>query len=131
AMLSLSAIGAVFIPHEWMNRIHERMGLGPLPDLPMIGYLARSLSLFYAWLGAIALYVSFDPDRHLGLIRQFALTGLAVGVIQTGIDLLAPVPLWWTASEGAFLFAYFGGLFWLSRTKIAFPHSQTVQSRQQ
>lgn len=114
-LVSLSALGAILIPHEWMDRIHRAIGLGDLPDLPMVAYLARSLSLFYAWLGAVAFYASFDIERHLGLIRFFATTGLTVGVIQTGIDLSAPLPGWWTLAEGGFLFGYFGILLGLAR----------------
>ncbi|MBL9151384.1 MAG: hypothetical protein JNK37_02810 [Verrucomicrobiales bacterium] len=114
--LSLSAIGAVFIPHAWMNAIHRTIGLGDLPDLPVVEYLSRSLSLFYAWLAIVPIYASLDVPRHLGLIRLFALSGLLVGVIQTIIDVTAPLPLWWTVAEGAFLFLYFGALWVLSRS---------------
>lgn len=113
--LSLSALGAVVIPHQWMNAIHRSIGLGDLPDLPVVEYLSRSLSLFYAWLAIVPFYAAGDVPRHLGLIRLFAASGLLVGVIQTAIDLAAPLPLWWTAAEGAFLFLYFGALGFLSR----------------
>jgi hypothetical protein len=114
-LLSLSALGAVVIPHAWMDGIHRAIGLGGLPDLPVVGYLARSLSLFYAWLGIVPLYASRDVDRHIGLIRLFAATGLLVGIIQTLIDLAAPLPLWWTLAESGFLFAYFCALWIIAR----------------
>jgi hypothetical protein len=114
-ILSLSALGAVFIPHAWMDAIHRAIGLGELPDLPVVEYLSRSLSLFYAWLGIVPLYAARDIERHLGLIRLFAASGLAVCVIQTAIDFAAPLPLWWTLAESGFLFAYFGSLWALAK----------------
>ena len=45
-----SATVAVFVvvPYAWMNAIHQWLGLGTLPDTPVVGYLARSTSAFYA-----------------------------------------------------------------------------------
>lgn len=106
-VVATMAIGAVFLPHSWMDAIHRGIGLGEFPDLPITGYLARSLSLFYFWLGLLAAFVSFDVGRYLPFIRFLLATGLAAGVIQTGIDVAVRMPLWWTAAEGAFLLGYF------------------------
>jgi len=114
-ILSLSALGAVVIPHAWMDAIHRAIGLGELPDLPVVEYLSRSLSLFYAWLGVIPLYASLNIERHIGLIRLFAASGLVIGLLQTLIDFAAPLPVWWTVAEGGFLFAYFGSLWVLAK----------------
>lgn len=114
-LVSCSAFLAVIMPHDWMASIHQRIGLGELPDLPMVAYLSRSLSLFYAWLGLLVFRASFDVDHHLPWIRFFAITGLVVAVVQTVIDLFAPVPVWWLIAEGGFLFVYFGALTWLTR----------------
>ena len=114
-LVSLSALGAVLMPHVWMDQIHQSIGMGELPDLPMISYLARSLSLFYAWLGALVFFASFDLTRYLPLIRFFAWGGLVVAVLQTWIDATSPVPIWWLLAESAFLFVYFGTLLWLTR----------------
>lgn len=114
-VISLGALVAVAMPHAWMERIHERIGLGSLPELPMVAYLSRSLSLFYAWIGVLVIWTSFDVTRYLPWIRIFAVSGLVAGALQTAIDYLAPVPLWWLIAEGSFLFLYFGALAWLTR----------------
>ncbi|MCB1229822.1 MAG: hypothetical protein KDN19_06130 [Verrucomicrobiae bacterium] len=114
--VSCSAFFAVMMPHAWMDRIHQRIGLGELPDLPMVAYLSRSLSLFYAWLGILVIWTSFEVDRHWRWIRVFAFTGLGVAIVQTAIDFLAPVPTWWLIAESGFLFGYFGLLAWLTRS---------------
>ncbi len=115
-IVSFSALAAVVLPHAWMDGIHQRIGLGELPDLPMVAYLSRSLSLFYAWLGLLVFWISFDVDRHFRWIRFFARTGIAVAIAQTAIDFFAPVPPWWLIAEGGFLFTYFGVLAWLTRS---------------
>ena len=43
----LMALGAVVMPYEWMNVIHQRQGLGNLPHVPIVGYLTRSISALY------------------------------------------------------------------------------------
>ncbi len=40
----LTALGAVVMPFDWMNVIHRQAGLGELPDVPIVGYLTRSIS---------------------------------------------------------------------------------------
>ena len=50
---SLTAVLFVFAPHSWMDGIHQWLGLGKLPESPVVGYLARSTSAFYAMLGGL------------------------------------------------------------------------------
>ena len=69
---ALFAVTAVVMPYSWMNAIHESLGLGLLPSEPIVGYLARSTSAFYAIFGA-ALFV---------------------------VDLLEGLPLYWSLTEG-------------------------------
>jgi len=55
ALLALIFVAA---PHAWMDAIHAQMGMGQLPDAPVVGYLARSTSAFYALLGGLLWVVS-------------------------------------------------------------------------
>jgi hypothetical protein len=41
------AIVPTFMPHGWMNACHRWLGLGELPETPIIVYLTRSLSAMY------------------------------------------------------------------------------------
>lgn len=113
-LLSVSALIAVILPGAWMDAIHRSLGLGELPALPVVGYLSRSLSLFYAWLAIVPLWAARDVERHLGLIRLFAVTGLSAAAIQTAIDLHSQLPWWWTAAEIGFRFLFFGVLWRLT-----------------
>ena len=45
---SLFAMIFVAAPHSWMRDIHQLAGLGVMPDTPVVWYLARSTSAFYA-----------------------------------------------------------------------------------
>lgn len=43
--VSLLAVFFAIMPYSWMNVIHEWLGMGQLPNEPVVGYLARSTSM--------------------------------------------------------------------------------------
>jgi hypothetical protein len=51
----LFGLDAVFVPLSWMDATHRWLGLGEMPTAPVVEYLARSVSAFYAVLGALCL----------------------------------------------------------------------------
>ena len=66
--MSLLAIPFIFVPYSVMDDIHQQLQLGTLPDEPIVGYLARSLSAFYALVGALFWKISFDLRRYRSLL---------------------------------------------------------------
>jgi hypothetical protein len=54
---SLFALVAVVMPFSWMVAAHRWLGLGEMPSCPVVEYLARSVSAFYALFGALCLAV--------------------------------------------------------------------------
>ena len=94
------APAAVFMPVSWMAATHRGLGLGEMPTAPVVEYLARSLSAFYAIMGALCLVLTTDLERYRPLVRflgaAFALTGLAL----LGVDVAAAMPWWRSASDG-------------------------------
>ncbi len=97
---ALFALVAVFMPSSWMAATHRWLGLGEMPTGPVVEYLARSLSAFYALVGALCLVMASDLDRYRPLVRFFCVSFALLGIIFTGVDLVAGMPWWWTASEG-------------------------------
>jgi hypothetical protein len=97
---ALFALVAVFMPLSWMAATHRWLGLGEMPTGPVVEYLARDLSAFYALVGALCLVIATDLERYRPLVRFFALACIVLSILFTGIDLSAGMPWWWTASEG-------------------------------
>lgn len=97
---SLLALLFVPAPYACMNDIHRLLGMGPLPDAPVVGYLARSTSAFYGLLGGLLWLVSFDLPRYRPLViylgASFVVLGLALAVIDTAVGL----PHFWRMGEG-------------------------------
>src|SRR6516165_450004 len=97
---SLFALVAVFMPFSWMVATHRWLGLGEMPDGPVVEYLARSVSAFYALFGALFLVIASDLERYRPVVR-FLGVGLAlVSLVLLGVDLGAGMPWWWSVSEG-------------------------------
>ena len=98
----LFAIIAVFMPYSWMNAIHKWLGMGELPAEPIVGYLARSTSAFYALLGGLFWLTSFDLHRHRLVLCYLGIFVVIFGAALFIIDLLEGMPLHWSLTEGPF-----------------------------
>src|ERR1700722_13410032 len=96
ALCLLAAAGAVVMPYSWMDAIHEWLGLGTLPDSPLVGYLTRSLSALYAILGALSWHVTSDLRRYLPMLRFSVMLSFGFSVTLIGIDWMVAMPTWWT-----------------------------------
>jgi hypothetical protein len=99
---ALLAIPFVFVPYAGMNAIHRGLGMGRLPDAPVVGYLARSTSAFYAILGGLLWLVSFDLRRHRPVLVYLGVTTLLFGLACFAVDFLEGMPRWWALGEGSF-----------------------------
>jgi hypothetical protein len=114
AAILLLALPAVFLPTDWMKAIHRWLDLGEMPVAPIVGYLTRSLSLLYAWVGLLTLFVSFDVPRYLTFIRFQAWSALVFSLGIVGIDLAAGMPTSWICGEGTCVLLGNGLLLWLA-----------------
>lgn len=100
-VLDLAALVAVFMPASWHDQFHASAGLGALPHLPVVLYLARSASALYAVYGALLLFLSRDVVRYLPVIRFLVRIALIHAAVLVGIDINAGLPTWWAIAEGA------------------------------
>ena len=112
---SLFALIFIFVPYEWMNEIHHGIGLGELPEAPVVGYLARSVSAFYALFGGLFLLLSLDVKRHRELISAVGLGTAFLGLTLLFIDWHEGLPFWWKVWEGPFVIGVGLAIFGLSR----------------
>jgi len=114
ALLLLVAVVPAVMPFEWMKVTHRWLGLGELPEGPIIGYLTRSLSALYAVHGALVYYVSLDVRRHLPVIRCLAVLSIVFGASMIVLDRAVGMPVWWIVCEGPFIIALGAAILWLA-----------------
>lgn len=115
-VVALSAQVGVFMPMSWMVATHRWMGLGEMPTDPIVEYLARSLSAFHVFVGALCLVLTSDTERYLPLVRFIGVVFFFLGIIVTGICLATEMPWWWSALEGPHEVLVGAGMFFLART---------------
>jgi len=113
-ILLMTALIPVVMPFSWMQAIHRWLEMGELPSEPIVGYLTRSLSLFYALHGALILFVSRDIPRSLPVIKFIGILGVAFGVILIFLDIAVGMPVYWTLCEGPFLIPLSIAILWLA-----------------
>jgi hypothetical protein len=104
---SLLAVLFVAAPYDSMDYIHLSLGMGTLPDSPVVGYLARSTSAFYAMLGGLFWVVSFDLRRYRPVVIYLGAAIGLFGVVLLAVDWAEGMPRFWTVWEGPFV-ALFG-----------------------
>ena len=120
-VIALFAVVAVVMPTSWMAATHRWLGLGEMPTGPVVEYLARSLSAFYALVGALCLVVASDLERYRPLVRFLGAAFALMSPVALGVDLAAGMPWWWSASEGPGGVVFGVLLFFLARP----GHSKT------
>jgi hypothetical protein len=111
---ALTATFFVFVPDSWMDAIHQRLGLGKLLPEPVVSYLARSTSAFYAMLGGLLWTLSFNPRRHRPVLCYLGTVILLFGLTLFWVDWQAGMPWWWRLWEGPFDCVFGIVILWLS-----------------
>jgi len=99
-LLDFCALAAVVAPRAWIESSHEWLGLGAFPTGPLVEYLARCTSVWYATYGLLLWFISFDVERYARLISFLSCVLVVQGIAIVGIDLAAGMPGWWTTFEG-------------------------------
>jgi hypothetical protein len=113
-VLLLVAVIPAVMPFEWMKEIHRRLGMGELPEGPIVGYLTRSLSAMYAMHGALLFFVSLDVRRYRPVVQCVAVLCLAFGAGMLVLDQAVGMPRFWLLGEGPFVMALGAAILWLS-----------------
>ena len=113
--VSLTATVFVFVPYTWMDAIHRMLGMGELPSEPIVGYLARSTSAFYALLGGLLLVLSSDVCRYRHVLAYIGAAVAVFGLILVFVDWVEGLPLFWKVWEGPFVFVLGLAIYILNR----------------
>jgi len=116
AVLTITAFPTVLLPAETMANWHAKLGMGAFPDVPVTGYMARSLSMLYGFHGVFTLIVSMDVRRYRPMVGFLGWMLLILGPAMLLIDLHSGMPPLWTATEGPPLILFGAAVLYLRRS---------------
>ena len=128
AVLLMTAAFPAVMPFSWMDAVHRSVGLGELPETPIVAYMARSLSAMYAMHGALVFFVSLDVRRFLPIVYCLAVLGILFGFGMIVIDILIGFPMAWVMGEGPVIIALGAVLLWLAGRVPVKPAATKAQS---
>ena len=115
------AFFSVVMPRSWMEVSHSWLGLGEMPEGPIIMFMIRQASYVYGMHGVSLWLLATDVKRYQPLIVFNGISFLLAGLVFFLIDYSAGLPTWWTIVD-SFGCASFGVavllLSWLRRKSI-------------
>jgi hypothetical protein len=91
---------SVVMPRSWMESAHSWLGLGIMPDGPLIMFMIRQASYAYGMHGVSLWLMATDVKRYQPLIIFNAISFLIAGFLFPLIDYTTGMPLWWTFVDG-------------------------------
>ena len=94
------AFFSVVMPRAWMESAHSWLGLGVMPDGPVIMFMIRQASYAYGMHGVSLWLMATDVRRYQPLIIFNAISFLIAGFLFAFIDYTTGMPLWWTIVDG-------------------------------
>ena len=111
------AIIPFLMPMSWMASIHESLGMGVLPNKPIVDYLARYASGFSVFYGFLLLLIRTDVRRYAPVITLQAAAVLALSGISSILAWRAGMPWWWVIGDVLSCVPVCAAMRWL-QTKI-------------
>lgn len=112
--IEILAFIAVVMPRSWMEISHEWLGLGQMPDGPVLMFLIRQASYTYGMHGIALWILALDVKRFRPLIILNGIAYLFAAVVFAAIDYTAGMPLWWTIGDAVGCGVLGAALLWCS-----------------
>ena len=111
------AVIPFLMPFSWMAAVHEWVGMGTLPDKPIVDYLARYASAMSALYGFLLLLLLRDVRRYAPVITLQAVAVMVLSGVGSIFAWRAGMPPWWVAMDVLSCWSFCGAMLWL-QTKI-------------
>ena len=106
---------AVAMPRSWMEVSHLWLGLGEMPEGPLIMFMIRQASYTYGMHGVSLWVLASDVDRFRPLVTLNGVSFLLAALVFFLIDYTSGVPLWWTAADTLACALFGAAVLWLGR----------------
>ena len=111
----LFAFLAVVMPRSWMEASHAWLGLGALPEGPVLMFMIRQASYTYGMHGISLFLLASDVVRFRPLVRLNGVSFLLAAPVFFLIDTTSGIPPWWTLIDTLGCGSFGAALLWLTR----------------
>lgn len=108
---------AVVMPRSWMEIANTAIGLGPMPDGPLLMFMIRQASYTYGVHGLSLWLIASDVERFRAFVVFNGIAFLLAAPVFFLIDLTSGMPLWWAVSDPGSCGLFGAALLWLSRRR--------------
>jgi hypothetical protein len=106
---------AVVMPRSWMEAGHTWLGMGVMPDGPLIMFMIRQASYVYGMHGASLWILATDVRRFRPLIVFNGISFTLAAAVFFWIDYSSGMPWYWTISDTLGCGLFGAALLWLNR----------------
>ena len=113
--VEILAFISVVMPRSWMEVSHEWLGMGTMPEGPLVMFMIRQASYAYGMHGVSLWILASNVVRFRPLIVLNGVAFLLAGPVFFLIDYTTGMPLWWTIFDSLACAATGVLLLWLSR----------------
>ena len=117
--VEILAFIAVVMPRSWMETSHAWLGLGDMPDGPLLMFMIRQASYTYGVHGISLWVIASNVERFRPLVLLNGISFLVAGPVFFLIDYTSGMPLWWALADPLACLFFGAALLWLSRRKEA------------
>lgn len=119
------AFFAVIMPRSWMEVSHAWLGLGQMPDGPLIMFMIRQASYTYGMHGISLWVLASDVARFRTLVLLNGIAYLLAAPVFFLIDYTSSMPWYWTVMDSVGC-GFFGAvLLLLSRADSVSSNAQS------
>lgn len=112
--VEILAFIAVVMPRSWMEISHAWVGLGEMPNAPVLMFLIRQASYVYGAHGISLFVLASNVERFRPLIILNGITFLIAGPVFFVIDYTSGMPWWWTVADPLSCMFFGAAVLWLS-----------------
>ena len=113
--VEILAFIAVVMPRSWMEIGSAWVGLGAMPDAPLLMFMIRQASYTYGVHGLSLWLIATDVERFRPFVVFNGIVFLIAAPVFFWIDLTSGMPRWWALSDPVSCGLFGAALLLLSR----------------
>lgn len=98
-LVEIFAFVAVVMPRSWMETSHAWLGMGEMPDGPLVMFMIRQASYVYGAHGVSLWVIASDVVRLRPLVVFNGFSFLIAAPVFFLIDRINGMPLWWAVMD--------------------------------